>query len=69
MLGGQPNHGWQRGTCIKRLFWPPMRSKAKSCSSQVSSYYFIRTIAKVLKSGIDSTFTVAMVTNMATKID
>ena len=23
---------------IKRLFWPPMRSKNKICSSQVSSY-------------------------------
>ena len=28
----------KRGTCIKGLFWPPMRSKNKSCFSQVSSY-------------------------------
>ena len=36
-----------------------MRSKNKSCSPQVSSYKFVRTITKVLKSGIDLTFTVA----------
>ena len=29
---------YERGTCIKRIFWPPMRSKNKSCSSQHSSY-------------------------------
>ena len=40
-----------------------MRSKNKSCSSEVSSYQFIRAIAKVLKSGIDSTFTVAIYGN------
>ena len=40
----------------------------ESCSLQVSSYKFIRTIAKVLKYGIDLTFTVAMVTKMAAKI-
>ena len=28
----------KRGMCIKRLFWPPMRSKNKSCSLQVSSH-------------------------------
>ena len=28
----------ERGTCIKRLFWPPYEVKKKSCSSQVSSY-------------------------------
>ena len=39
-----------------------MRSKNKSCSLQVSSYWFIWTKAKVWRSGIDSTFTVAMVT-------
>ena len=55
----------QMGTCIKRLFWPPpMKSKNRSCFSQVSSNWFIRTIAKVLKSGIDSTRTVNMVTKM-----
>ena len=42
----EPVH--ERGTCMKRLFWPPYEvKKNKSCSSQVSLYYFIRTIAKV----------------------
>ena len=64
-----PGHTkFERGMCIKRLFWPPYEVKNKSCSSQVSSYWFIRTIAKVQRSSIDSTFTVAMVTKMAAKI-
>ena len=38
----------KKGVCALRgYFGPPMRSKNKSCSSQVSSYYFIRTKAKV----------------------
>ena len=45
-----------------------MRPKNENCFSQVSSYKFIRTIAQVLKSGLDSIFTVAMVTKMAAKI-
>ena len=53
---------------LRGCFVPPMRSKNKSGSSQVSSYLFIRTIAKVLKSGIDLSFMVAIVTKMATKI-
>ena len=28
----------ERGTCIKRLFWPPYEVKDKSCSSQVPLY-------------------------------
>ena len=56
------------GRALRGYFGPPMRSKNKSCSSQVSSYLFIRTIIKVLSSGIDSTFTVAMVTKMAVKL-
>ena len=37
-----------KGVCALRgYFGPPMRSKYKSCSSQVSSKQFIRTIAKV----------------------
>ena len=52
-----------------RLFWPPYEvKKNKSCSSQVSCYKFIRTKAKVLKSSINLTITVAMVTKMAAKI-
>ena len=47
---------------------PTMRPKNKSCFSQIYSYYFIRTIAQVLKSDINLTYTVAMVTNMAAKI-
>ena len=45
-----------------------MRPKNEDCFSQVSSCLFIRTIAQVLKSGIDSIFAVAMVTKMAAKI-
>ena len=44
-----------------------MKSKNRSCFSQVSSNKFIITIAKVKKSGIDSTSTVAMVTRMVRK--
>ena len=29
---------YEGATCIKRLFWPPMRPKNKSCFSLVSSY-------------------------------
>ena len=60
--------------CIKRLFWPHYEVKKSKFQiksnkkSQVSSYKFIRTKAKVLSSGIDSTFMVAMVTKMAAKI-
>ena len=54
--------------CIKRLFWPPMRPKNDNCFSPVASNKFIRTVAQVSKSGIDSIFTVAMVTKMAAKI-
>ena len=32
---------------FRGYFVPPMRSTNKSCSSKVSSYLFIRTIAKV----------------------
>ena len=32
---------------LRGYFGPPMRSKNKSGSTQVSSYYFVRTIAKV----------------------
>ena len=53
---------------LRGYFGPPLRSKNKSCSSQVSLYYFTRTIAKVQNSGIDLNFTVAMVTKMAAKI-
>ena len=47
---------------------PPYEAKNENCFSQVSSNQFIRTIAQVLKSGIYSIFTVAMVTKMAAKI-
>ena len=32
---------------IRGYFGPPIRSKNKSCLSQVSSYWFFRTITKV----------------------
>ena len=63
-----PNCRLKGVRALRGYFGSPMRSKNKICSSQVSSYHFIRTIAKVLSSRIDSTFTVAMVTKMATKI-
>ena len=56
------------GRALRGYFGPPMRSKNKNCSAQVSSYKFIRTIAKVYRSGIYSTFSVAMVTKMAAQI-
>ena len=40
---------------------PPYEAKNVNCFSRVSSYYFMRTIAQVLKSSDDSIFTVAMV--------
>ena len=58
---------FERGTCIKRLFWPPMRPKNEISFSQNSSYWFIRTMTQVYKSEISLTFTVAMVTKMASK--
>ena len=38
---------YQRGTCIKGLFWPPLEPKTESCFSPISSYCFVRRIAKV----------------------
>ena len=55
----------KRATCIKRLFWPPMRQKMKFTFHQI---LFIRIMAKVYKSDISLTFTVAMVTKLAAKI-
>ena len=63
--------GWSvlKEVCaLTDYFGPPMRPKNENCFSQVSSYLLIRTIAQVLKSGIDSIFTAAMVTKMAAKI-
>ena len=45
------------GTCIKGLFWPPLEPETESCFSPISSYWFIRRIAQVNKSGIYFTFT------------
>ena len=36
----------QSGTCIKGLFCPPLEPKTESCFSPISSYWFIRRIAK-----------------------
>ena len=58
---------YKRGMCIKRLFWPPYEAKNEIRFSLNSSYWFIRTMTKVYKSDISLTFTVAMVTKMATK--
>ena len=35
------------GRALRGYFGPPMRPKNENCFSQVSSYWFIRTIAKV----------------------
>ena len=64
----QKNVGKQIDTCVKRLFWPPIRLKNKNCFSPISSHQFIRTIALMLTSGIDLTFTATMGTKMAAKI-
>ena len=37
----------KRGTCIKGLFWPPLEPKTESCFLPISSYWFVRRIAKV----------------------
>ena len=54
------------GRALRGYFGPPLRPKNENCFLQVSSYQFIRTIAQV--SGIDSIFTVAMVTKVAANI-
>ena len=54
-----------------RGYFAPMRPKLAflaSCFSLVSSYKYIRTLYKVQKSGIDSTFIVALLTKLAAKI-
>ena len=57
------------GLCALRgYFGPPVRPKLKVAFLPVSFYWFIRTIAKVLKSGINLTLTIAIVTKMAAKI-
>ena len=53
---------------LRGFFGPPMRLKYKNCFSPICSFKFIRTIAIVYKSQITLTFTLAMVTKMATKI-
>ena len=45
-----------------------MSPKNKGCFSPISTYWFIRTIAQVQKSGIHLTFTVDMVPKLAAKI-
>ena len=36
----------QRGTCIKGLFWPPLKPKIENCFSPISFDWFIRRITK-----------------------
>ena len=50
---------------LRDYFGPPMRLKSEYCLLQ---FLLIKTIAQVQKSGVNLTFTVAMVTNMAAKI-
>ena len=35
------------GTCIKRLFWPPLEPKTENCFSPISSDWFISRITEV----------------------
>ena len=58
---------FKRGTCIKRLFWPPYEAENENCFSLVYAYLFVGTIAKVLKSGVGLTLKVAMITKMTAK--
>ena len=44
-----------------------MRPKNKNCFSPISSNQFIRKMAKVLKSGINLTLTIAVATKMSAK--
>ena len=59
---------YQRGTCIKGLFWPPLEPKTESFFSLISYYWFIRRIAQVHNSGIYFNLLVPMVTKMADNI-
>ena len=52
---------------LRGYFGPPMRPKNEIRFSPNSSYRFIRTMTQVYKYDISLTFTVAMVTKMATK--
>ena len=47
-----PNTNAQRGTYIKGLIWPRLEPKTESRFLPISSYWFIRGITQVLKSGI-----------------
>ena len=53
---------------LRGYFGPPMRPKNEIRFSPNSSHWYIRTMTQVYKSDISLTFTVAMVTKMATKI-
>ena len=52
---------------LRGYFGPPMRPKNAIRFSPNSSYWFIRTMPQVYKSGISLTFTIVMVTLMAAK--
>ena len=37
----------KRGTCIKRLIWPPLEPKNENCFSQISFDCFIKRMTEV----------------------
>ena len=44
---GDDSNVYQRGTCIKGLFWPPPEPKTENCFSPISFDWFIRRINEV----------------------
>ena len=43
---------FEKGTCIKGLFWPPLEPKTKKCFSPISFDWFIRRITEAKNFGI-----------------
>ena len=58
----------ERATCIKRLFWPHLRGKKIKLLFSSVFLLIYKSNSQSVNSGINSTFTVAMVTKMAAKI-
>ena len=67
MKQGSDFSGYKEVRALRGYFGPPLRPKHDIRFSQNSSYLYIRTMGQVYKSDISLTFTVAMVTKIATK--
>ena len=69
MLLAKMNFSRKELRALTGYFGTPMRPNNEIRFSPNSSYSFMRTLVQVYKSDISLTFTVAMVTEMAAKID